>query len=368
MAKALRVLVMVGVGAGAGYWVAHHAATALTGHTKDPWFWPVMVALVPLSYWLATTVHELGHVIGGVSQGFRFLFLASGPLWVQRTAQGGLVARFNRLIATWGGLAGTIPTDAHDLTRRFSITVAGGPMFSLAFALGCWGLSKQFRPGLGELTCSVTALFSAMAFLASAQPFGAGGGMPSDGGRLLRLLGGGPFAKREAAMLGLTAASYSGTRPREWPKALLDDALGAVDDSAMRVAALIWSAQWLSDSGNAAAAAEAAVEAMRLATHLSPMLVSGLAGEAASTVAEAGDLARAKAFLDQASGPFVEDHVRLRAQAEIARLEGRANDAVRLAREGLQALERARFSPPSARERERLTELAQDPLTEGPVV
>lgn len=303
-------------------------------------------------------MHELGHVVGGVSQGFRFLFLACGPLWVERRAQGGLLVRFNRLSATWGGVAGTMPVDARHVTRRFSVMAAAGPVFSLALALGCWALSKQFPPGVGELACSATSLFSGALFLATAQPFGAGGGMASDGGRLRRLLGGGPLARREAAVLALTAASYSGTRPREWPKALLDDALAPVDESPLRAAALIWSAQCLGDSGQPSAAAEAAVEAMRLANRLNPMIVGALAGEAAATVAEAGDLATAKTFLDQATGPFVEDHVRARAEAEIARLEGRVDEAVRLAREGLQALERARFSPPTARERDRLNALA----------
>ncbi len=303
--------------------------------------------------WLALLVHEAGHALAGASQGFRFLFLAAGPLWLERRG-GRLSARLNTTASTWGGMAAAVPEDGRDLVRRFSVQVAGGPLASLllaAFAAVAWSL---LPPGLLRFTAGVAALGSAGLFLATAQPFGAGGGFASDGGRLLRLRRGGPEGAREAALLALTAASVGGARPRDWPAALLEDALAPGGGGLMEVAALVYAGVAAADRGDLDLTWARLAGAEALAEGQGDLVRSLVAGEAAWLAAVRGDAAGGRARLALVRGPFVERYLALRAEAAVRLAEGDVAGARAAAEAGLAALPRARFGVPSAREWELL--------------
>ena len=309
-----------------------------------------------LAAWLALAVHEAGHALGGLSQGFRFLFLAVGPLWLERR-QDRLTLRFNSVPATWGGVAACVPDGGADLPRRFAVMVAAGPLASLALVLlgaGLWALAE---PGTFRFTAGVTSLASACFFIATAQPFGAGGGFASDGGRLLRILRGGVEGAREAALLGLTAAAMGGARPRDWPAALVTDGLLPADGSMMEVAALAYAAQAEADHGALDRAAAHLARAERLTEGGSKLLRSLVAGEAAWLAAVRGEAARGRALLAEADGPFTERYLWHRAEAAVKLAEGDRAGARGAAEAGLASLPRARFGRPSERERELLEAL-----------
>jgi hypothetical protein len=315
------------------------------------------VGLVGVATWLALLAHEAGHALGGVSRGFRFLFVAAGPLWLERRGDQ-LGLRLNTSLSTWGGVAACVPEDDRDLPRRFAVMVVGGPIASLALAAAGAATWALLLPGHTRFALGAVAVASLALFVATAQPFGAGGGFASDGGRLLTILRGGVRGAREAAMLALTAAAAGGVRPREWRPALLADASRPADGSTFEVAALVFAGQAAADRGDLERAWGDLERAVELADGLSPVLRAVVAAEAAWAAATRGDAVRARALVARADGPFTERHALRRAEAAVLLAEGDRIGAARAAAAGLAELPRARFGRPSARERELLEALA----------
>jgi hypothetical protein len=306
--------------------------------------------------WLALAVHEAGHLAGGISQGFRFIFLAAGPLWVER-GERGIAVRFNRTLQTWGGVAAAMPQGDRDLRSRFSVMVAGGPAASLALALLAWAAWSALPFSLPRFLAGVTAVASAGFFVATVQPFGAGGGFASDGGRLVRLWKKGPVGEREVAMLALTTASMGGARPSAWSPAIVDAALLPADGSAMELAARVYAAQRASDTGDPASAEAHLERALETGRGMSPIFRTIVASEAAWLRASRGDVTGASALLAEADGPFVERHALHRARAALLRAQGDPAGARAEAEAGIAALSRTRFGKACARDRELLEEL-----------
>ncbi|MFO0584739.1 MAG: hypothetical protein U0229_20905 [Anaeromyxobacter sp.] len=333
---------------------------AATGGTER--LHPALLAALALAgTYLALLLHETGHVLGGLSQGFRFLFLAAGPLWLERGAGGrGLALRLNRIPATWGGVAACVPLDDRDLVKRMAVLAAGGPAMSLALALGAWLAARAVPHGTGlAFALGVTALASGLFFLATAQPFGAGGGFMSDGGRLRALLGGGPRAAREAALLSLTAASTAGVRPREWSEAAVRDLAAHADGGAMDLGAAMLRYSWHLDRGDLPAA-EADLAAARAKAEVSTLAKDALATEAAwFEAAVKGDAARARAALPAKAGALVEAWQWHRARAAVSLAEGDRVAAQAELALATSALEKPRFQRPSTMDRETLDALGE---------
>ncbi|HKG95697.1 MAG TPA: hypothetical protein VKA84_27555 [Gemmatimonadaceae bacterium] len=193
-----------------------------------PWAMPAVLVLTVLSAWLVIAWHELGHLIAGAMARLRFRTYILGPLRVERdVSTGRVVARFNRELGTWGGMAGSYPTDARDLSRRVAMLLAGGPLASLVLAAVAFGALAALRTGpITRGLVAVTGLFSLGIGAVTLLPM-----RGSDGGRLLRLRRGGPAAEREAAVFGILGLLTSGARPRDWPPALADTAVAVPDDS-----------------------------------------------------------------------------------------------------------------------------------------
>jgi hypothetical protein len=162
--------------------------------------------------------HELGHVLGGALVGFRFSLLAVGPLRIER--EGRLRVRFNSDLTTWGGIALSLPTDERDLHWRSAVMVAGGPVFSgilglAGLAVFAWmSASGQWSAGLRLLAMTLggTSL-GLMVVTLIPMPMGL---MLSDGGRLVRLLRGGPRAERDVAIMGVVGCVRVGRGPDAW--------------------------------------------------------------------------------------------------------------------------------------------------------
>jgi len=239
-----RVILQMLAGMAVGVVVGVIGARLLAGHTTPaergglrrqlgPWTLPVLIPLLILAAYFGIVVHELGHVAGGLLARFRFYLFVAGPLRVERDPDSGRVrVGLNRTVSMMGGLAALLPTGTHDLWRRFGLLIAGGPLGSLALAVGAWALAAFGPPlsPLGKAVVEVTAIMSAGLLIATLLPMRTGG-YPSDGARLLRLMRGGPAGMREAAMLPLISLSVGETPPREWPRDLVDAVVAARDAS-----------------------------------------------------------------------------------------------------------------------------------------
>lgn len=206
--------------------------------------WVLFPLIFPLLLLTAILVHEGGHVVGGLTAGFRFLFLVVGPLRIERTERGHIALALNRSLALVGGIAACIPRDSHNLPRRFAWMIAAGPLASLlvALALGTAAYSMH-APNAFHVMSAVLALFSFAIGLVTIIPMRTGMFL-SDGARLLQLSRGDSAARRDAALLSIIAADQSGVPVHEWNRdtvlALLTPADASVFERTGRLLAYMW--------------------------------------------------------------------------------------------------------------------------------
>ena len=118
---------------------------------------------------LVLGVHELGHLIAGLVQGFRFELFVVGPLGIKRD-DNKIKLFFNKNIAHYGGLASTIPKEDHPgNSKKLAIICLAGPIASviLAIILGIIYYVFEFQSSHIVLT---GALASIGIFLATTIP------------------------------------------------------------------------------------------------------------------------------------------------------------------------------------------------------
>ncbi|NVO32103.1 site-2 protease family protein [Hymenobacter lapidiphilus] len=178
---------------------------------------------VLMAMWAALAAHELGHLLVGLGQGFRFVLFVAGLLGVRRhPLTDRIQVYFNRDLALAGGVAATVPTRRGPrLRQQLAAICAAGPLTSLltgaaALATG-WHLLHSPTTTLlntvggrtGVVFLLVFGLMSVMLFLATTLPKRTGPFF-TDRGRFFRLLGGGPAAATEQAQLELLAHVQSG--------------------------------------------------------------------------------------------------------------------------------------------------------------
>jgi hypothetical protein len=90
-------------------------------------------------------VHELGHLIAGLAQGFDLTIFIVGPLGIKKE-NGKTEIYLNTNLMLAGGIAGTTPVDDHPSNGdRFRRVAIAGPMMSLVFSAIC--LSLAWRVG-----------------------------------------------------------------------------------------------------------------------------------------------------------------------------------------------------------------------------
>lgn len=213
---------------------------------------PALVVLLLLISYAGIAVHELGHVAGGLLARFRFYLYVAGPLRVEREPDTGRVrVGFNRVVGLAGGIAAMLPTGTHDLRRRFGYLIAGGPLASFALGVAAWAAARaaEGTAPVAWIVLNMTALISAALGLVTLIPMRSGG-FTSDGGRLLRLIRGGPEAEREAATLPLLSLSYNETPPRQWPRDLVERAVALQDASSEECYANLLAYYHALDSGD----------------------------------------------------------------------------------------------------------------------
>ena len=118
-------------------------------------------------------VHELGHLVAGLSQGFELTQFVVGPLGIKKE-EGKTKVYLNTNLGLAGGIAGTAPLTASptngDKMRR---VVIAGPMMSLVFSAICLSLAWQVGnyPGFPlRFFLVASGIASLMIFLATTVP------------------------------------------------------------------------------------------------------------------------------------------------------------------------------------------------------
>jgi hypothetical protein len=285
-------------------------------------------------------VHEIGHLIGGLSQGMRFLLLIVGPFgWHASVA--GPRFEWNTNVALMGGLAATLPTETGaSLRRQLLVMIAGGPLASLLLAIFAVAAIAYVEPRIAAY-CLIVAATSFGIFLVTLIPTRAGGFM-SDGMQLIDVWRGGTAVVERSALLRIFAQSMDGVRPRDWdPEALAELSRADSEDPTRRTGGLLYSFMWAMDGRRDAdiahyrALLESSVDGypsgFRQSVHVELAIGAWLAG----------DTDAVRRHLAASKGGIVEKSRRLLAQAALARLEGRDEDCERDRLLALKALPKA---------------------------
>jgi hypothetical protein len=164
--------------------------------------WLIFIGMLVVTVHAVIATHELGHLIGGRMVGFRFRLLVMGPLRI--TADDGRVRiRLNSRLLDYAGVAASAPDVRADDTpryrRRVAIVHAAGPVLSLlagsvALAVLLTDVPDSvFRRRFAEFVAfRMVALFAAGSLAVGLITLMPGGtrNRPTDGSRILRLLGG----------------------------------------------------------------------------------------------------------------------------------------------------------------------------------
>lgn len=282
----------------------------------------------------AIAVHELGHVVAGLTQRFVFRWMTVGPIRVS-LARGRLRVGLNRLGMSWGGAAMLQPLDDRDLVRRMAWFTAGGPLASLALAAVSWTAAQGPWRHMWLLLC-LASLLVAVATLVPSQM----NGLRSDGGRLLDLLRDGPARQRECRIMAIAGAMGAGRRPSTWDagmmRAILDEPAAYPQEVPGLLSVYLWclDRDAVDEAGavlmRAQAAAAAHPAALRAAVQL----------EYAWWLAvQRGDLAQAERELAAATtAPVMSESTRLRARAAVLWRRGAHDEARKTVDEALAAL------------------------------
>lgn len=89
-----------------------------------------------ICYFISAFVHEIGHIIMGLIQGFKFFLLVIGPFGLKRNKNNKVIFYIEKNIAFWGGVGGTFPFDSNpDNFNKFGRVLLSGPIASITFGL-----------------------------------------------------------------------------------------------------------------------------------------------------------------------------------------------------------------------------------------
>jgi len=115
-------------------------------------------------------IHELGHLIAGLVQGFQFQLYVVGLLGIKRTEQGTIRPYLNTSLGMAGGLAATIPTKIEpDSINKFARVILAGPLTSI-LSIPILLLIAYITPPPWPFLFTFMALMSFMIFLATTLP------------------------------------------------------------------------------------------------------------------------------------------------------------------------------------------------------
>ena len=164
----------------------------------------------------ALAIHELGHLLTGLAQGFRFEMFVVFLLGIKRTGKGDVKVYINKNIGYMGGIAATVPTDPHaDNRRKFARVIIAGPLASLVFALLCFA-GLTFAKGALFSFFLIAGASSIGLFFATTLPKKSGMFF-TDRARYQRLISKGKSACSEAALLEIMAIAVKDNSCKNLP-------------------------------------------------------------------------------------------------------------------------------------------------------
>lgn len=168
----------------------------------------------------AIFIHEFGHLITGIVQGFQIELFVVGFLGIYRK-DGKLKFYFNKDVQYFGGVAATSPKKVYDdIIKRFAFIVAGGPVFSLVVGILLWILFNQ-QNSIFNTFLAASGFFSILLFFATTVP-SKSGSFFSDRKRFQRLLSKGNDGKVEKALFEMINRNIIDKSCKNIPQELIE--------------------------------------------------------------------------------------------------------------------------------------------------
>jgi len=165
-------------------------------------------------------IHELGHVIMGLLQGFRFELLVVGLLGIKREEEK-IKIYLNKNFGYYGGLGLTVPKDdSSDNLRKFANVILAGPIASIVFAVICFFVVNYLANPYGVIVFAA-GLASFGIFLATTIP-SRSGMFYTDRKRYQRLMTAGKDQEVELAMLTILGSYVKNHSYKDIKKEVFD--------------------------------------------------------------------------------------------------------------------------------------------------
>ncbi|MCB0522989.1 MAG: M50 family metallopeptidase [Lewinellaceae bacterium] len=110
--------------------------------------WILAIGFIFMTF-IVLGVHELGHLLTGLMNGFRFELFVVGPLGIKR--EGNKIKIYlNKNLGYYGGVAATSPVDGNENNaKKFARILIAGPIASLIFSLICFSIAYLTGKPLG---------------------------------------------------------------------------------------------------------------------------------------------------------------------------------------------------------------------------
>ena len=165
-------------------------------------------------------IHELGHVVMGLLQGFRFELLVVGLLGIKREEEK-IKIYLNKNFGYYGGLGLTVPKDdSSDNLRKFANVLLAGPIASIVFAVMCFFMVNYLANPYGVIVFTA-GLASFGIFLATTIP-SRSGMFYTDRKRYQRIMTAGKDQDVELAMLTVLGSFVKNQSYKDIKKEVFD--------------------------------------------------------------------------------------------------------------------------------------------------
>jgi hypothetical protein len=295
---------------------------------------------LPVLILIVLGTHEIGHLVGGLSQGMRFLLLIVGPFgW--HASVSGVRFEWNTNFALMGGIAAALPTKmGEELRRQSLVLIAGGPTASLLLAFIAVAVASIADPRITAY-CIFVAATSFGVFLVTLIPVRSGGFM-SDGMQIIDVMKGGSAAVERSALMQIFAQSLEGVRPRDWDSSAISE-LSKIEskDPLRSTGGALYLLYRAMDLGNDADIAQYRKILEDGVEEYPAGFKQSIYIELAICAWLMGDPESIHHYLQSSKGGVVEKSRRLLAHAALAKLEGRSTDYERDFAQAIKALEKA---------------------------
>jgi Zn-dependent protease len=239
----------------------------------------VFVAGSFVALFVTLCIHELGHLVMGIVQGFRFELFVVGFLGVRRNGEN-IQFYFNKQASTMGGVTATSPRSQDPDNRlKFARMVLAGPLTSLVYALLCVFI-LAFSDTIFSPFFAVSAVASFGFFLVTTIPTKSGVFF-TDRAKYQRLMNTGKTGDIEQALLETIAQNFIDNSCKN----ISVDRVRIVQtdpDAVVRFWGYFFEFQYYIDHGDPENAARVREELINLRSHIPAALWKSLSIDAVS--------------------------------------------------------------------------------------